>query len=86
MQHLRAFFSTHSVSGGDHQGSDPSAPRQKPAPHPYAWATALIGWMLQGGVLLSAAVMLVGIILLPTRPGGLTSERLLVFPLPGSSF
>ena len=44
------------------------------------WATALIGWVLQGGVLVSAAVMLVGMALLPTRPGGLSPQRLLVFP------
>lgn len=85
MQHLRSFFSAHHVSGGDRQGSDPSEHQQKPAPHPYAWATALIGWVLQGGVLISAAVMLVGIILLPTRPGGLTPERLLAFPFTWSA-
>lgn len=77
IQHLRSFFSAHHVSGGDQQGSDPSEHQQEPAPYPYGWATALIGWVLQGGVLISAAVMLIGIILLPTRPGGLTSERLL---------
>ena len=39
-----------------------------------------IGLILQGGVLLSALTMLVGIILLPTRPGGLSPERVLAFP------
>ncbi|HEY3994144.1 MAG TPA: TSUP family transporter [Ktedonobacteraceae bacterium] len=52
----------------------------KPSSKQYEWATALIGWVLQGGVLLSAAVILLGGILLPTRPGGLTPQRLLVFP------
>ncbi len=80
MQRLRSFFSAHHGSGGSHQGSDPSERRQEPEPSPYNWATALIGWVLQGGVLISAAVMLVGIALLPTRPGGLSPERLLVFP------
>jgi uncharacterized membrane protein YfcA/uncharacterized membrane protein len=41
--------------------------------------------VLQGGVLLSAMVMLMGIILLPTRPGGLSPERLLVFPFTWSA-
>ncbi|HLI69675.1 MAG TPA: TSUP family transporter [Ktedonobacteraceae bacterium] len=44
------------------------------------WAIALIGWVLQGGVLLSAAIIVVGMLLLPTRPGGISPARLLVFP------
>src|SRR5579883_3233215 len=40
----------------------------------------VIGWILQAGVLLSALTMLVGIILLPSRPGGLSPERVLAFP------
>lgn len=39
-----------------------------------------IGWILQGGVLLSTAVILLGLLLLPTRPGGLSPERVLAFP------
>ena len=85
MRRLRSFFSAHHVSGRDHQHSNPSEHWQKPAPHSYEWATALIGWVLQGGVLSSAAVILVGIILLPTRPGGLAPERLLVFPFTWSA-
>ncbi|HLG61460.1 MAG TPA: TSUP family transporter [Ktedonosporobacter sp.] len=42
--------------------------------------TNAIGWILQGGVLLSTAVVLVGLLLLPTRPGGLSAERVLAFP------
>jgi uncharacterized membrane protein YfcA len=60
-------------------------PEHQQEPHPYAWATALIGWVLQGGVLLSALVILLGILLLPTRPGGLTASRLLVFPFTWSA-
>lgn len=41
---------------------------------------AIIGWILQGGVLASAAVILFGILLLPFRPGGLTLQRLQTFP------
>lgn len=43
-------------------------------------ASALIGWILQGGVILSAATILLGLFLLPTRAGGLSAHRLLSFP------
>ncbi|GCE20058.1 hypothetical protein KDK_38580 [Dictyobacter kobayashii] len=39
-----------------------------------------ISWILQGGVILSALLIVIGIALLPTRPGGLTPERVLNFP------
>jgi uncharacterized membrane protein YfcA/uncharacterized membrane protein len=39
-----------------------------------------IGWILQGGVMLSALVIVLGLLLLPSRPGGLTPERVLAFP------
>jgi uncharacterized membrane protein YfcA/uncharacterized membrane protein len=42
--------------------------------------TSVIGWILQGGVTLSAFFIIVGLLLLPTRPGGLSIERLLNFP------
>lgn len=43
-------------------------------------ATASIGWILQGGVLLSAAIIVLGILLLPLHPGELSPERMLAFP------
>ncbi len=43
-------------------------------------AHAVIGWILQGGVMLSAVVIVLGLLLLPTRPGGLSVARLLNFP------
>lgn len=43
-------------------------------------ANECIGWILQGGVILSAALILLGLLLLPTRPGGLSPQRLLSFP------
>jgi|GEM_PF-20474 uncharacterized membrane protein YfcA/uncharacterized membrane protein len=49
-------------------------------PHRKLDINTIIGWILQAGVLLSALTMLVGIILLPTRPGGLSPERVLAFP------
>lgn len=42
--------------------------------------TTGIGWILQGGVLLSAAVIVLGLLLLPSRPGGLSLQRVLAFP------
>src|SRR5437660_401023 len=43
-------------------------------------AVNIIGWTLQGGVIISAAVILLGVILLPFRPGGFSAHRLLAFP------
>ncbi len=42
--------------------------------------TSVIGWILQGGVTLSAFFIIIGLLLLPTRPGGLSIQRLLNFP------
>ncbi len=42
--------------------------------------TNVIGWILQGGVILSAIFIIIGLLLLPTRPGGLSIQRLLNFP------
>ncbi len=42
--------------------------------------TSIIGWILQGGVILSAIFITIGLLLLPTRPGGLSVQRLLNFP------
>lgn len=42
--------------------------------------TASIGWILQVGVLLSAAMIVLGLLLLPSRPGGLSLQRVLAFP------
>ncbi len=44
------------------------------------FATNAIGWVLQGGVIISALVIVIGLVLLPTQPGGLSPERLLRFP------
>lgn len=42
--------------------------------------TLMIGWILRGGVIASAAIMLLGLLLLLFRPGGLTDRRLETFP------
>lgn len=44
------------------------------------FATNLIGWILQGGVILSASVIVFGLILLFFHSGGITAQRLLHFP------
>lgn len=85
MQQLHALFSSRAHSHPQQEHSEvPEHPR-RPEPDQYAWATALIGWVLQGGVFLSAFVILVGVLLLPTRPGGLSPQRLLVFPFTWSA-
>src|SRR5437660_2790881 len=40
----------------------------------------IIGWVLQGGVILSAIIIALGLLLLPFSPGGLSLQRLLNFP------
>lgn len=68
---------TSTTSSASEAPADPNKPEQTASPE---WAVSLIGWVLQGGVLLSAAIILLGFVLLPTRPGGISSARLLVFP------
>lgn len=80
MQEDHPSLSAPKDAGAKHTHEDRPEGSLKPSSKQYEWATALIGWVLQGGVLLSAAVILLGIILLPTRPGGLSPQRLLVFP------
>ncbi len=43
-------------------------------------AATIISWILQGGVILSSVFIVVGLCLLPTRPGGLSIQRVLTFP------
>src|SRR3984893_487133 len=54
---------------------------QKETEHKKITTTDIIGWILQVGVLLSAGIITIGMLLLPTRPGGLSIHRLLNFPL-----
>jgi uncharacterized membrane protein len=41
---------------------------------------AVIGWILQGGVILSSAIILLGVIMIPLRGGGLSGQIIQVFP------
>src|SRR5579859_1053166 len=40
----------------------------------------MIGWILQVGVIVSASIILIGFLMLPLRPGGLSVKRFLSFP------
>lgn len=42
--------------------------------------STIIGGILQGGVLISSAIIILGLILLPFRPGGLSPQRIETFP------
>lgn len=84
-QQPHALFSSPNIADVPHESAGTSEHGQKPESNPYAWATPLIGWVLQGGVFLSAAVILTGVLLLPTRPGGLSPQRLLMFPFTWSA-
>ncbi len=64
-----------SVSSDDRQKLAPEL-----RPHAQSGIMSSIGWILQIGVSLSAVIILLGIVLLPTWPGGLSPERVLAFP------
>jgi uncharacterized membrane protein len=40
----------------------------------------MMSGILQGGVIISSALILIGMLLLPSRPGGLTAQRVMTFP------
>lgn len=43
-------------------------------------AANIISWVLRGGVILSASIILIGFLMVPLRPGGLSVQRFLSFP------
>src|SRR5579863_1345743 len=61
-----------------------ATPPQSPTEQQKARAVAatynLIGWVLQGGVILSAAVILIGLFLLSLQPGKFDPQKLVLFP------
>src|SRR2546425_7235129 len=59
---------------------DLSGEPQKTISDKKEFTAKIIGWILQGGVILSASIILIGFILLPLRPGGLSVHRFLTFP------
>ena len=54
--------------------------QEKRTPRGHPMMTTGIGWILQVGVILSASVIVLGILMLPLRPGGLSPQRVLAFP------
>lgn len=56
------------------------SPNQEAPSDAQAHSGVLIGWILRGGVILSASIILLGMLLLTLRPGGLSVQSLLTFP------
>jgi len=58
----------------------PSERRQVALSEKEEFTAKLIGWILQGGVILSASIILIGLLMLPLQQGGLSVQSLLSFP------
>src|SRR5690348_2636333 len=56
-----------------------SEPKQSKE-QPKDYTSNLIGWILQGGVMLSAGIILIGLLMLPFYGKGLSFSELLTFP------
>ncbi len=56
------------------------SPNQEPPSDAQAHSGVLIGWILRGGVILSASITLIGMLLLTFRPGRLSVQGILTFP------
>ncbi len=64
----------------EHTLGGPPEPHQKLPFDKEEFTANLIGWILQGGVILSASIILIGLLMLPLRPGGFSVSGLLSFP------
>ncbi len=62
------------------QPQSPIVPEQKKAAGVVDSTTTIIGWILQIGVLVSAAVVFTGVVLLSLEPGGISPAKLRSFP------
>ncbi len=60
--------------------SDILSPNQEAPSEAQAHSGVLIGWILRGGVISSAGIILIGILLLTLRPMGLSIQSILTFP------
>lgn len=60
--------------------SDSLSPNQEAPSDAQAHSGVLIGWILRGGVISSASIILLGMLLLTLRPGGLSIQSILTFP------
>ncbi len=78
-QHTQAHLETStSQQAPEHMTTPPIEPRK--LTQGKERTTVMIGWILRGGVIASAAITLLGLLLLPFRPGGLTDRRLETVP------
>jgi uncharacterized protein len=53
---------------------------QKKTLHTKDYTSSIIGWILQGGVMLSASIILIGLLMLPFYPEGFSVSGLISFP------
>ncbi len=63
-----------------HALEDSPEQRQKIPSDKEEFTANIIGWILQGSVMLSASIILIGFLMLPLRPGGFSVHRFLSFP------
>jgi len=81
---MKEFTSHHSLvttpKQEGHSRDTPPEPRQNIPSAKEEFTAKLIGWILQGGVMLSASIILIGLLMLPLRPGGFSVQRFLSFP------
>ena len=77
---MKTFDVHHKSTKMGDSGSLPFVQTQKATTAKETFATNSIGWILQGGVIVSSALIHLGLVLLPIRPGGLSITRLLNFP------
>ena|SRR6266571_499506 len=79
-EHSSQQLSVASTATRSHSPSDAPPENQEKPSDAKAHTAVLIGWILRGGVILSASITLIGMLLLPLRPGGLSDHRMLTFP------
>ncbi len=72
--------STIMLEPGKDQRIDQSKPHQEQVVKNGKFAITCIGWILQGGVIISATTILFGLVLLLLHPGSFSPQKLLVFP------
>src|SRR5215471_3984749 len=57
-----------------------SQDEQQETKQPKDYTSSIVGWILQGGVMLSAGIILIGLLMLPFYTKGLSLSELLSFP------
>jgi uncharacterized membrane protein YfcA/uncharacterized membrane protein len=59
---------------------EPSQDDHEKTTHTKDYTSSIIGWILQGGVILSASIILIGLLMLLLNPAGFSVSELLSFP------